>query len=205
MASWDVFKPDVLVHVPAAPDPMVEMALRRSAREFCRLTRAWRRWCACVETGVGTGVYTITLPADSQALRLERVTAGGKPVDVIPSHWHEADWETNPTEAAGGVTTDDLATFTSTTGTLTGTVRAMVDLMPTLSASTCDDFLAGVYLEAIVAGACRNLLATQGAPWRDLQAASVQSGIFEAETGRAGVNVARGHTGRFGRPRPVWY
>lgn len=125
MASWDVFKPDVLVHVPTAPDPMIEMALRRASREFCGRTRAWRKWCACAETGAGTAIYTITIPTDAQAIRLERVTAGGKPVAVIPYHWHEADWETDPTQAGSGVSTDDLASFTSTTGSLTGSVRAM--------------------------------------------------------------------------------
>lgn len=205
MASWDVFKPDVLVHVPTAPDPMIEMALRRASREFCGRTRAWRKWCACAETGAGTAIYTITIPTDAQAIRLERVTAGGKPVAVIPYHWHEADWETDPTQAGSGVSTDDLASFTSTTGSLTGSVRAMVDLMPTRDAATCDDFLVGMYLEAIVAGACRNLLSAQGAPWKDLQAASIQAGIFEDRCGQAGVASARGHTGRFSRPRPVWY
>jgi hypothetical protein len=205
VAAWDAFKPDVLIHVHGAPDPLIDQALCRAAREFCWRTRIWRVWCACVETTPGSGVYTITLPAESQAIRLERVTVDGRPLEVIPFTWHELDWEDATNEAAPGVTTDDLSTITVTGQTVSGNIRAQVSLMPTVDSATCPDFVAARYHEAIVAGGARNLLLTRGAPWFDPNAASIQGVIFQELIGRAGVDIARGHTGRFWRPTPNWF
>lgn len=207
MASWDVFKPDVLVHVPAAPDPLVEMALRRAARELCSIARVLRRWCDCTETPADSGIYVITIPTDLQPFRLERVTAAGVPVEVVPAHWHQDDPESGSSTLLTGATPLPAgpASFTSTSGTLTADVRAMVALRPTYDAATCDDFLADLYLEAIAAGAARNLLSTRGAPWFDPAGASIQAGAFEAALGRSITDAARGNTGRHGRPRPTWF
>lgn len=205
MAAWDVFFPLVLVHVPAAPDPLVEQALRLATRELCERARPWRAWLACVETAPGSGVYTITLPTDSQALRLEAVTVDGRPLEVVPFTWHERDWEAYPTQQQNGVTTDDLATMTVTGQSITGTVKAWVSLMPTLEAATAPDFLASRYREGIAAGAARNLLLTRGAPWYDPNAAVVPAAAFETAAGRASVDMARAHTGRFRRPAATWF
>lgn len=202
MASWDVFLPDVLVHVPAAPDPLVHQALIRAAREFCARSRIYRQWCATVEATAP--VYNITLPTDTQAVRLERATVDGVAIDVTPFQWPERDWVTYAAEEDPGVITDDLTTVTVTGETITGTLQLEISLMPTRSAATVSSFLAERYLECIAAGAAFRLLTMRGAPWYDPQAAAIPAAEWKAGIGKACVDASKMHTNRMRKPLPIW-
>lgn len=201
MAAWSVFMPDVLVHVPKAPDPLVHNALRAAAREFCGRTRAWRVWVSCTEA---SGVYTFTLPAGAQVVRFERATVNGKPLDTIPFTWPEADWRVHGSLLDQGVISDDLATFRVTGQPVTGTLQAQVSLMPTRVASGVGDFVAERYLEGIAAGAAARLMSTKGADWYAPADSQLLRGAFDDAVSSACVDMARGHTGRLSSPRPIW-
>lgn len=202
MALWDVFLPDVLAHVPDAPDPLARQALRRASRMFCRRSRAWQAWCAT--SSAGSGQYTITLPSGSSVVRIERVTVDRRPLEVVPFHWNEYDPITYADEADVGVVSDDLDTLLVTGPVISGDVRALLALMPTRAATGVSDFVAERYLEAIANGAASDLLRTTGANWYDPQRASICEGVFQAGIATACDDVSKWHTSSRPRARINW-
>lgn len=202
MALWDVFLPDVLVHVPDAPDPLARQALRKAARTFCRRTRAWREWCA---TTLGdAGRYAITLPTNAETLRIERVTLDRTPLGVVPFTWAEYDPDTYSDDADIGVVSPDLATLIVTGPVLTGDVRTQLSLQPTRSATGVSDFVANRYLETIANGAASELLRTSGADWYDAQKASICLSVFEGGITDACDDVSRWNTSTRPRAKINW-
>lgn len=202
MASWDVFLPDVLVHVPAAPDPLVHHALIRAARELCARSRIYRRWCA---TAVDVDpVYNITLPTDLQAVRLERATVDGVEIDVTPFNWPERDWATYAADEDPGVVTTDLTTVTVTGETITGDLQLELSLMPSRSATTVPTFLADRYLECIAGGAAFRLLTMRGATWFDPQSAAIPAADWKSGLHQACIDASKMHTNRMRKPLPIW-
>lgn len=197
MALWDVFLPDVLVHVPDAPDPLARQALRRASRQFCRRTRAWQAWCATV---LGSpGQYAITLPSGSTVVRIERVTVDRRPLSVVPFTWNEYDPLTYSDDADVGVVSDDLDTLVVTGPVISGDVRTLLALMPTRAATGVSDFVAERYLEYIANGAAADLLRTTGADWYDPQKGGICEGVYQAGIAQACDDVSKWHTST--RPR----
>lgn len=202
MALWDVFLPDVLVHVPDAPDPLARQALRKASRTFCRRSRAWQAWCA---TTLGDpGQYAITLPSGAAVVRIERVTVDKKPLDVVPFTWAEYDPLTYSADADIGVMSDDLDTLTVTGPEITGDVRTLLALMPTRAATGVSDFVAEHYLETIANGAASELLRTTGADWYDPQRASICERVFQSGIADACDDVSKWHTSTRPRARINW-
>lgn len=197
MALWDVFLPDVLVHVPDAPDPLARQALRRASRQFCRRTRAWQAWCATVLGDPGE--YAITLPSGAQVVRIERVTVDRKPLSVVPFTWNEYDPLTYSDDADVGVVSDDLATLMVTGPVISGDVRTLLALMPTRAATGVSDFVAERYLEYIANGAASDLLRTSGADWYDPQKGSICESVFQGGIAQACDDVSKWHSST--RPR----
>lgn len=202
MAAWDVFMADVRVHVPDAPDPLVRQALRRSARQFCRRTRAWRAWVPC--TAGDPGEYTMDLPTGSAVVRIERVTVDRKPLELVPWHWPAHDPVEYASDEDVGVFSEDLATLVVTGPAITGDVRAQLSLMPATTGTGVGDLVASRYLEAIAAGAAADLLRTTGADWYDPQRAGICEAQFQAGIAQACDDVTKWHTARRPRARINW-
>lgn len=209
MASWDLFLPDVQAHVPSAPLPTVRRALRRAARKFCSRTFAWKVWVPCVQSADPDFTeFTPTLPAASEALRIEKATVNGDPVTITQFHVPTLDW-TDEDTAQGlerEVITDDLVTFTLSGAATSGAVvRARVALQPTISAAACGfELLASRYFEAIVDGALAELFRIKGATFGDPDEAAKFAAMFEGHIGRAVNDVSRGGSAQRARLRPHW-
>ncbi len=191
----------VRVHVPDAPIPTVELSLTDAARDFCRRTRAWRAW---VETTTSVaGRYLMTLPAESQVVRIERVTVDDTPRNVTAFNWIE--YDANGNSAADiGVVSKDAATLILTGPETTGAVKAQVSLMPVMGATGVDDLIADRYLEHVAAGAASRLLRMKGAIWYDPQAAGITEAEFRDGVVRACDDTGRSNTSDRARARINW-
>ena len=205
MALWSTWFPDVLVHVPGAPDPLVTQALNRAAREFFRRTRAWMAWLDPATTAAGENLeYDFDLPADADVVRLERATVGGTPLPVMP--WRQVKADPARHDAGErGLVSGDLLTFRLPGLFAAGAqVQALVSLMPTLAAAGLPDELADRYREAIAEGARAQLLATASAPFHDAKAATVAQLAFERGIAQHAVDAFRSHTSQMPRAAVAW-
>ena len=206
MATWDLWFPDVLVHAPAAPDPLVRQALCRAAREFFRRTKAWTEWLDPEQTLAGQRQeYMFMVPAGSQIVRIERATVDGKPVGVRSFRQLQADW-TKHDDGERAVISSNLVEFTLAGAFSDGEqIQVQVSLMPTPTATGIPDHLANRYLEPIASGALSILLATPDTPFFKPDLASVYAAMFERVINDAAADEYLGHTNNVPRKRPMWF
>ena len=195
----------MLVHAPAAPDPLVRQALCRASRTFFRRTRAWMEWLDANATQAGTGrEYDFELPPQSELLRVERATVGGRPMEVQSYRDRSSDWATNP-QGDRALVTRDLVTFVLTGDFGAGElVQAQASLIPKRNATGIPDHLADRYLEPIAHGALSILLATPDTPFYKPDLAGAYRLMFEQDINTVAVDAYRGHTNEIPRARPKW-
>lgn len=205
MATWDAWFPDVLVHAPAAPDPLVRQALCRASRTFFRRTRAWMEWLDANATQAGTGrEYDFELPWQSELLRVERATVGGRPMEVHSYRDRSSDWATNH-QGDRALVTRDLVTFVLTGDFGAGElVQVQASLIPKRNATGIPDHLADRYLEPIAEGAKSILFMTPETPYFKPDLAAVANQAFEQAIAMHGVDVYRGHTSSVPRAQVKW-
>lgn len=205
MATWDAWYPDILVDVPGAPLPLVDHALRRAAREFFKRTRAWMVWLdPQASSGVGGTEYDFDLPAQSELVRVEQVTADGEEVPVTAYRQLTKDW-TRDQGAEQGLVSQDMQTFTLL-GTFAAAqaIQVQASLRPSQTASGLPDGLQGRYLEAITQGAKATLLLTSKAAFRDPEGAVIAQALFEEAISKHAVDAFRSHTNTMPRARVQW-
>jgi len=202
--TWDAWFPDVLVHAPFAPDPLVRQALCRASREFFRKTRAWVEWLDNEATATGvSSTHAFVLPTESELLRMEQATADGRPAHVQSFRQRTADW-TRHEEGPQAVISRDLVNVELVGGIAAGVkVQVQASLIPTLDATGLPDHLANRFHEAIAEGAKAIVLMTPGDFYKpDL--ASLAQAVFTAAINTHTVDAYMGHTAEVPRARPKW-
>ena len=205
MATWSAWFPDVLVHVPGAPNPTIEVALCRAAREFFRRTRAWMAWLDPATTLAGDNLeYDFDLPADTDVVRLERATVGGTPLGLMPWRQIKADPVQHDVGERGLLSGDLLAFRLPGTFAAGEQVQALVSLMPTLAAADIPDELADRYREVIAEGAKAQLLVIPSTTFHNPPAAAIAKAEFERGIAQHAVDVFRSHTSQMPRAAVAW-
>lgn len=204
MTPWSTYFPDVLAHVPGAPDPIVEQSLCRAAREFFRRTRAWVQWLDPVTTQAAQSTeYSFVIPAGSEVVRLERATRNGAALEV--SAFRELQVDPAVVEIPGSsIVSPDLRIFQITGASDGDQIQAQVSLMPTPTATGLPDELASRYLDAIVAGGRSILLMIRSTTWYDPKAASVARAEFESLIAQLAVSTFMSNTNVVPRARARW-
>lgn len=204
MATWDLWFPDVMVHAPTAPDPLVRQALCRAAREFFRRTRIWTEWLDPVTTMAGTGLeYSFDPPPQTELLRIEQATVNGLPLKVKSFRDNANDWVRYP-DGERQLVSRDLETFIlAGTFAVDEIVQPQASLLPSLRATGIPDYLASSYLEAIAEGAKSLLLMTPGDLYKPELAALARS-LFSAAIAGETVDAYRSHTNEVPRAHPKW-
>lgn len=202
MANWDLLHPDVLGHVPGAPEPLVTRALCRAAREFFMRTRAWMEWLDPV-TSDGAPEFPFELPPAAELVRLERATADGRPFPIRSYRLLDSDW-TRADTGERTLVSRDLQTFVLTGSAPVGqAIQVQVSLMPARLARGIPDHLASRYLEPIAEGAKEILMLTPG-PFSNPAAAGLARATFDAAIATHAVDAFMGHAGDVPRARVSW-
>jgi hypothetical protein len=206
VAKWDYWYPQVLVHVPGAPNPLIAQALRTAARKFFRRTRAWVEWLDPVRTsGRATGEYDFDLPTESELHALEQATQGGRPYPVQSFRQRHSDPAQFGADQDLGLLSRDLQTFFLVGNTPAAEkVQVQVVLIPSATATGIPDYLASRYLEALAEGAKSELMLTPDTTFFNPELAAVANEKFEQAISEASVQAYRGHTKTIPRARPKW-
>jgi hypothetical protein len=208
MALWSSFYPDVLVYVPGAPAPVVDLALIRAAREFFDRTGAWKDWLEPVTTATapttGTNSYAFVLPTGYEIVRIERATNNGQDFDVAVHDQVPADPVYFANEKAA-VASKDLVSFRVLASLPAGqAIQVQCKLRPTKTATGIPDHLFNHHCEAIAEGAKKILMLMPGAFFNpDL--ATVANGEFEAAIGKTQARAYMGRTATMPSPRTKWH
>lgn len=180
MAALSDFYPMLLVQLPGCASPMVAASLIEVAREFCRMTSAWRVDFDAITLTAGQATYDLDSPeGESEVLRITQLAAGGMML------WTEEENEQRRTTADYPKYTRDNPPFAL--GNDLKTITLIADevpaaslasglvvsgaLQPTRSATALPQFLLDVYGDAMRAGTLARLMVMGNQTWTDRQLA----------------------------------
>lgn len=208
MAEWSSWLPDLRIHLPMCPTPLIEHAVKRAAQEFCSKTGVWK---ALLDERVAVPAYepSVTLTPDSNAEIVQTLDLwiDGKALhkttaeEVLKDHpeWvGEVGFPKAWIEDEPGVLrlfpTPDVATATG--------LMARVSLKPSETATGVGDVIASRYRENVADKALSILMAHPGKAWTNMEQAMFRLSLFEAATAEIRTRLALEHVRV--RSRPVW-
>lgn len=64
--DYSAFEGDIILDCPGVPQPVVTRAIREAVRTFCKQSTAYRKKLTSSDLTYSSGVYTITVPANTQ-------------------------------------------------------------------------------------------------------------------------------------------
>lgn len=189
----DDWFPLVLPRLPGCPDPILRIAIREAAVEFCRRTKLLRGILA-VTTQAGISDYPLEAPSDAIVDAIEDVLRDD--ATLIASS--EEDFRDSLYERASG--TPQAYYMSGTRELVLGPIPDAVEtlsvrcvLKPDSRAEDLHDALWEDWRNAIAAGACAYTRHTYSA-WMDAQLEADEAMRFEDAIGQAQRNNATGRT-----------
>lgn len=180
MKAWSLFYPLVLPEVMGATEPLVDQALRLSAREFCQRSSAWVEWQDAQPAMSASNRFEFEIPTGAEVVKVVRAVIGKTDLDILSCRDVPADW-VDPTSTA---LRNKLVHFEGVEFLVfplpTESIRLQLAFKPTLSASTVGDDVFDKWGEDIAAGAKSRLMAMRAMPFTDLTSAAINKSQFEA-------------------------
>jgi hypothetical protein len=178
MKPWDLFLPDVLPHCPGCPDLVAEDEIRNAAEAFFDETYTWRVWVSGIVTLTGVNDYAPYLPSGARIVKLHEATLDGLPLDV-------ADTRGGETGSAYKASTDlDVITIGPDAPAPDQTLRVLLSLSLTTSATGLADVLFNSYRMAIANGAIARICRTADKPYTNPTKAATHEGLFREDIER---------------------
>lgn len=203
MRTWDVLFPDVLPLVLGCPEPTVERALLRAAREFCAKTRCWRADLDRITTRAATSAYDLSYPSQADAVEFVNATMDGQEIDI-----DVVDQTTAQDRQAGNhgsrriLTWDQRSIVVMPTPAAAGALIVITAILqPSESATGVPNDIGDRYREEIACGALARLLAMPKTEWTDKGTADRKEAEFKGHIGDVKKKVWKGYSNR--RPRTI--
>ena len=189
MVNLESLHPYILPEVIGAPIPAVNLAIIRSAREFCERSLVWEHDIPAVPVASNVGCYQLSLPS-ADLIHLTSVKLAGVPVPPLAddskiemlgcTHYMQPDLEhikLVPTPEIGS-------------GYKLLELRAA--LKPSRNANEISELLFNEWAEAIAFGAM-SILKRQRQSWSDPQGAIADRQEFERKMSEARNRALHGH------------
>lgn len=198
MTALSAFYPWVAVDCPGAPNPVMDDAIRRGCREFCKSTHAITGDIN-ITTVAATADYAPTLTSGTEILSL---TAVFRPTSatlltreyLVPKSQDWIDRQTVSSNDARNyaiLDTDPLSIRLYPTPDAIETLTTKLVLMPTPTATTVDSRLFNWYMEGVVAYAKYWLQNQPDRPWTNTEEAAESYRKFDAQVADARVRRAQ--------------
>lgn len=203
MALWSTWIPYVAVHVPGAPNALIEQVVRRAAAEFCHISRAYQADLDPILTVIGETTYDVPCPAGTKMSVPARVVCEGADMyptraDLLPPGWRDSARGT-PTQYLLDALPQITVYPTPNTANQKIYVRAV--LRPSEDATELDDAVAERYRDGIAHGALQYLHAVPGKQWSDPNAAAYHRQMFLSYITAARIEADQGLGGMAQRVR----
>ncbi len=181
-AAWSTFYPDVLVHVPGCPYPLVDHHLRVATIELCQRSKRLKFDMPAFDTVADTPTYPLAPGTKMETVSIIDAAVAGKPID--PATRSELstgdDWSTEtgqPTKYL--MDGDDETVRLWKMPDAAYTVILTLAIKPAEDATGVEQWFADRYRRTIARGALAELLALPKQPWTDLNMAAIRFEQFE--------------------------
>lgn len=205
ITTWSDFKPYITFEVPAAPDPLIEQALRQVAIRFCDETALHVVALDPIDVVAGTAQYSLVSPLVSTDVsyvrdawftghRLEPASLDD--LRNAASLWRDLEAD-NPTHYVQE-TSSSVTLYRKPSLSVTDGLKIEAVLRPTLTADGVTDWIAATYVHELAIGAKALLMAMPGQPWSNPDYSLAYRKDFEAAVTAATVGINRANA----RARP---
>lgn len=178
---WRVIYPDIALHAPECPTPLMESALRHAAREFFSTSSAWRDEAVTLATTVAGQIgYDFSPPANAELMRVHTAWNGSAEIDADVPGEEDADYpdQTNSTYRAG-VSADSSQVLLRPAPEASGDViqgTVIYTLSP--NATGIPTWIYNEHRDGLAAGAAARLVVQPKKPWSNPQAYTMLRGMF---------------------------
>lgn len=205
MSALADFHDSLMPELPGCTAAMVNFHLRSVAIEFCRSTSVWQATLDAIDAVAAQATYTLTLPADSQLVRVTELRAG---VNLL---WRYRDREIAdkdeqaspcyrvdepPFDLNADLTQITLQPDEVPTADAVDWLLISVALTPTLDAAAVPEFLLTQYRDTLRAGTLARLMAMGRKPWTDRELSSFYRSEWESAKNFAAYQAQVGNTRR---------
>lgn len=176
MKLWADFHPYVLPDVTGCPIPLLDQALRDTARDFCTRTKAWRQWMDPFTASGSSSVYEFEADQGTEVVAAVAVSVAGEDYSVLGSHALPASWQSGE---QGRIKDKTMVHISSSEGVFYPMPMAgdsivfQLALRPPMSGTGVGDVIFAEFTEAIAAGTKARLMAKPRKEWTDLQTAAM--------------------------------
>lgn len=201
-AAFSDFYPELLVHVPGAPDPLIDQAILNAAQEFCRETAVWQETLDSISTRPNVGVYELPLPTKTRSVLVVAAMHHGtwlRPRTTREMDRLLPDWRTMTASAALYFASDVQGTIILSPIPTARESRAIthlrVALTPANDATNLPDILYDDYKLAIKYGALmflHQLPKRAVTDWVNPALAVSYEEMFRRQKGMVKIQVAKG-------------
>ena len=182
MKAWADFHPYVLPDVPGCPEPMLDQALRETARDFCTRTKAWAEWMDPLTASSARALYEFEPDAGTEVVAALAATVGEDGYAVIgaqalPAAWQDGKQGCVKDKTLIHVSSKEFILYPAPSAGQRITLQ--LALRPTMAGTGVGDVIFDEFAEAIAAGAKAKLMARPRKEWTDLQSAAMYGMEFE--------------------------
>lgn len=179
MKAWADFYPDVLPFVIGCPNPTVDAALRKAAREFCLISKAWQE-TEEFESDGETNRYFFDVTGRTELVQVVRASVGGKDLDIYGAHELPSDWETRPPcqRSLYHLNAEEYLLFPMPLAAQAVSVTQA--MRPSMQGTGVGDEVFNLHSTAIASGAAAQLLRMPRQAWTDLEQAAICKAEFDS-------------------------
>jgi len=206
--TWDNYMPEVAPDVAGCPKSVIRNAIRNSAIELCYEGRAWRTQITDVTMVIGTPVYTLGVPVDSEVIATTRLLVVGdvRPLSTLPPA-HQNRFKISADNGRPKFyNAETPATVTLYPPPDTAYVAEVFALLkPTKVSLGGPDFLYNDWLEVIASGAKARLMAMAGRPWSNPKMVNIHRKAFVKGYVEARIRDAKGNVESSSYARPATF
>lgn len=211
MKAWSYWYPDLLMHVPGCPDPVIDFELRRASQTFFERTRAWQITLPALAVIAAQENVTVTFAdAGMELVRIEQAWYNGysitpTTVDDLDAE-HTDDWtlHTGTPNKVFQITPGDVRLYPLPTDTPTVGLKMRVSVRPSEAATGLADDMAIKFRDDITNGTKGKLMMYPNMPWSNPQLAGMYLAMFDSATGKANLAAVRGFGATRLAAKPKW-
>lgn len=182
-AAWSTFYPDVLIHVPGCPLPLVDHHLRAATIDLCQRSKRLKFDMPAFDTVAGQPTYPLSPGTNMETVSILSAAVSGRLID--PATRAELsigdDWSTETGEPTKYLMDgDDETVRLWKIADAVYPVTLTLAIKPSESATGVEQWFADRYRRTIARGALAELLALPKQAWTDLPMAAIRFEQFEA-------------------------
>lgn len=191
--TLDLFDADILPLVPGCSVPMARHALLNAAVEFCSRSLIWDEKQSIIPVTETSFPYVVPTPPHSVLAKVKAVHIDGIPLAPTSLEFLDrlGNWESARGAPTAYLWINNAGLRVYPLPNNTCDMQLTVAYTPARNATVVEDFLYYVWVDTLVSGALRKLMAMPGQLWSNPEGAAYHTNKFEQGVREASIDARR--------------